>query len=154
MKLADNWTACPPGSNGKPLPPTPPGTLVRAGDRNNFGTVTADNGATCTVHFISPEGQAADVELPKSSLRKQDGSPLDPSAGVDIGPPVPVGQIIADHPRLRPVVVDGFLRRAEVGNIIADPKRGKSWLGYGLAFAVADGFSWLDTFPWFKAMCC
>lgn len=53
-----------------------PGTKVRALDRDNYGEVLSDNGETCTVHFVSPDGQAADVDLRKSQLRTQDGKPL------------------------------------------------------------------------------
>ncbi|MBL8855578.1 MAG: AAA family ATPase [Planctomycetaceae bacterium] len=44
---------------------------------------------------------------------------------------------------LREIVIDGYLRRGETANIIAPPKRGKSWLVLGLAFAVAEGRKWL-----------
>ena len=123
-----------------------PGTRVYATDKGNYGTVVADHGQSCTVHFCSPDGQEADVELPKSSLRTQDGFPIDPSAGIDIGPPVSLGKIIQTNPNLRPPVIDGLLRQGETMNIIAAPKQGKSWLAAGLALAVADGFDWLGTF--------
>lgn len=59
------------------------GTMVRAMDRNNYGTVTSDNGETCLVHFISPDGNTADVDLAKSQLATADGKPL----VVDAEPP-------------------------------------------------------------------
>ena len=66
---------------------------------------------------------------------------------LDVGPPVPLCDIIAAHPRLRPPVIEGLVRRGETANIIAHPKAGKSWLAAGLAISVVDGCSWLDTFP-------
>lgn len=57
--------------------------------------------------------------------------------------PVALGQLIESHPKLHEIVVDGFLRRGETENLIAPPKRGKSWLVMGLAFAVAQGRPWL-----------
>jgi predicted transcriptional regulator len=54
------------------------GTLVRPGDRDNFGTVIADNGRTATVHFVSPDGREATKEFPKSLLRLADGAPVVP----------------------------------------------------------------------------
>jgi len=63
------------------LSPIAPGTVVLAGDRGNYGTVVADNGTTCTVHFRSPEGQEATKELPKSELRTQDGTAIVQDAG-------------------------------------------------------------------------
>ncbi|MGI6418463.1 MAG: AAA family ATPase [Thermoguttaceae bacterium] len=138
-----------PSTNGKPkqsFPPIAEGTTVKAGDRGNYGTVLADNGDTCTVHFRSPEGQEATKEIPKSQLRDQNGAPIDPAAEIDIGKPVPLAEIIQAHPDLRPAVIDGLLRRGETMNIIAAPKQGKSWLAVGLALAVADGIPWLETF--------
>jgi hypothetical protein len=40
-----------------------------------------------------------------------------------------------------------LLRRGEVGNVIAHPKAGKSWLVDGLALSVIAGTDWLGTFP-------
>lgn len=135
--------------NGKPKdwPTLEPDTIVTPTDRNNFGFVVEDKGEGCDVEFRPEDGNTYTKYFHKSQLRYQDGTPVDPSAAIDIGPPVPLRKLVVDHPRLRPPVVDGFLRRAEVANVVADPKRGKSWLGYGLAFAVADGFSWFDRFP-------
>ncbi len=48
------------------------------------------------------------------------------------------------YPELRPIVIDGILRRGETANIIASPKIGKSFLGIGLAWSVADGRPWLS----------
>jgi hypothetical protein len=57
-----------------------------------------------------------------------------------------VGQLLKDHPELRPPVIDGLLRVGETMNIIAPPKYGKSWLVTDLAMAVANGRRWLDAF--------
>lgn len=54
-----------------------PGTILKATDKGeNFGTVVVDNGPTCTVHFVSPEGQTATKEIDKRYLFLQDGTPL------------------------------------------------------------------------------
>jgi len=60
--------------------------------------------------------------------------------------PATIGKLTTDHPRLRPAVLDGLLRRGETANIIAAPKVGKSWLVYDLALSVATGRRWLDAF--------
>lgn len=53
------------------------GTLVKALDRGgNFGTIVSDHGDGCTVHFVSAEGQAADVYIHKTQLCLADGRPL------------------------------------------------------------------------------
>ncbi len=58
--------------------------------------------------------------------------------------PIAIGQLVADYPDMRPVVVEGILRRGEVCNIIASPKVGKSFLAGGLAWSVATGADWLS----------
>lgn len=57
--------------------------------------------------------------------------------------PVSADMLIASNPELRPVVVDGLLRRGEVMNVIAAPKARKSWLMLSLATAAASGGWWL-----------
>jgi len=63
------------------LPIIPPGTRVRAGDRGNIGTVVEDLGSTCLVHFVSPEGNHAQKELPRGELTTLDGQALAADAG-------------------------------------------------------------------------
>ena len=52
---------------------------------------------------------------------------------------IPVDKLAEMYPRLRPVLIHGFLRIGETMNIIAPPKTGKSWLVTDLALAVASG---------------
>lgn len=52
------------------------GTKVKAGDRNNFGEVVADRGRIVSVRFISPEGQSAVRDFPRSELSLANGTPL------------------------------------------------------------------------------
>lgn len=58
--------------------------------------------------------------------------------------PVSIGDLIDAHPELRPVVIDGILRRGETANIIAAAKVGKSFLAGGLAWCIATGTPWLS----------
>jgi hypothetical protein len=58
--------------------------------------------------------------------------------------PIPVSQLFASNPTMRPVVVDGILRRGETANIIAAAKVGKSHLAHGLAWSVVSGLPWLS----------
>jgi len=60
--------------------------------------------------------------------------------------PVSFFDLKQQHPRLRPPVVDGLLRRGETGNIIAAPKVGKSWLAYYLGLCINTGSAFLDLF--------
>ncbi len=55
-------------------------------------------------------------------------------------------QLIATYPELRPVIVEGLVRKGDICNIIAAPKVGKSWLALGLALSVASGQRWLRAF--------
>jgi AAA domain len=59
---------------------------------------------------------------------------------------VSVGQLVKDHPVLRPPLIHGLLRTGETMNVIAPPKFKKSWLVLDLALALATGRPWLDTF--------
>ena len=56
--------------------------------------------------------------------------------------PVAIGDLIDNYPDLRPVVVEGILRRGETANIIAAAKVGKSHLVHGLAWCIATGAPW------------
>jgi hypothetical protein len=51
-------------------------------------------------------------------------------------------RLAAEAPELRPVVIDGILRRGEVANLIAAPKTGKSWAVHNLALTLATGGEW------------
>jgi hypothetical protein len=57
--------------------------------------------------------------------------------------PIHASALIAQHPDLRPVVIDGLLRKGETMNIVAAPKVGKSWLVHSLALAAVLGRPWL-----------
>lgn len=54
----------------------------------------------------------------------------------------PIGEIVAECPEMRPILIHGFLRLGETMNIIAPPKTGKSWLVTDLALSVAMGTEW------------
>lgn len=57
--------------------------------------------------------------------------------------PVSLDELIESHPQMRPIVVDGILRRGETLNIIAAAKVGKSFLAILLAWCIASGRAWL-----------
>lgn len=54
--------------------------------------------------------------------------------------------LIKQYPDLKPVLIDGLIRRGETANIIAPTKIGKSWLCYDLALSVATGNPWCGRF--------
>ncbi len=58
--------------------------------------------------------------------------------------PVSINDLIDSHPTMRPVVVEGILRRGETANIIAAAKVGKSHLAHGLAWCIVTGIPWLS----------
>lgn len=47
--------------------------------------------------------------------------------------------LLAKYPTQREPVIEGVLRRGEVGNLISGPKHFKSWLVMNAAFCIADG---------------
>ena len=62
-----------PSSSSKPAGKSPrrfePETLVKCGDRGNIGTVVSDDGGqTVRIHFVSPEGNEATVEIPRTEV--------------------------------------------------------------------------------------
>lgn len=69
-----------------------------------------------------------------------------PECAEPISLPCSLRELVCNHPALRPAVIGGLLRVGETANIVAAPKRGKSWLVYSLMLSVASGRKWLDTF--------
>ena len=55
-------------------------------------------------------------------------------------------QLMAEFPKMKPILIHGLLRIGETMNVIAPPKTGKSWLVTDLAAAVATGSPWFG-FP-------
>lgn len=72
-------------------------------------------------------------------------APTPPNDSVEPAP-IPVGELVAAYPQLRPPVIHGLLREGETMNVIASPKTGKSWLTLDLAIAVATGRPWLGRY--------
>ena len=68
--------------------------------------------------------------------------------GQNAGEPrfISLGELVEKYPKMKPVLIHGFLRRGETMNIIAPPKTGKSWLVTDLALSVATGTPWFG-FP-------
>ncbi len=52
------------------------------------------------------------------------------------------GNLREDYPEMRPVLIEGLLRKGEVMNLIASPKMGKSWLADDLVLNMATGRDW------------
>lgn len=66
-----------------------------------------------------------------------------PDEAADATPPTPriigLAELVTGNPELNPPVIHGLLRRREIANIIAPPKKSKSWLALYLASCVALG---------------
>ncbi len=56
---------------------------------------------------------------------------------------VSIKHLRQQFPAMRPPRIHGLLRQGEVGNVIAAPKVGKSWLSQELALSVAVGLDWI-----------
>ena len=52
-------------------------------------------------------------------------------------------QFIQKHPEPTEPVIDGVIRRGEVGNLIGSTKQGKSWLMLGMCLSIAAGRDWM-----------
>lgn len=79
-------------------------------------------------------GQGARTDLVDNVNEVNHRAPLQIIRAVDL---------IAENPELHEPIIDGLLRRGEVGNVVAAPKTGKTYLTHWLAQAVASGSKWL-----------
>lgn len=69
----------------------------------------------------------------------------DPSAMEFQGIFTNVSEITGNHTlQLAPELIGGFLRRGHKAMLTGPPKAGKSWASIQLAYAVANGWEWLD----------
>lgn len=82
------------------------------------------------------------------SLAGKSGVELVPQAlSRDTLPPlVSVTELVAACPALKPAIVENILRQAEVLNINAQSKIGKSFLGYQLSYSIVAGLPWLGMY--------
>lgn len=120
------------------------GGRVKAGDRENIGTVEYDDGGpNVSVKFVARDGATATKLLPRSQLQSVYGSGgTTPVVQLNLAPFSAWDLIHKDTP-LDFEIIEGILRAGEVANIIASTKVGKSWFALGLAIAVATGSRWL-----------
>ena len=68
----------------------------------------------------------------------------DPDLRPTLIKPVSIADLIELNPEMRPVVIEGILRRGETCNIIAAAKAGKTYLVYLLAWCIVTGIRWLS----------
>lgn len=54
--------------------------------------------------------------------------------------PISAGTLLDENPEEEPWLIDGLLRRGEVMNLVAPPKRGKTWLVHLIAITAVMGF--------------
>jgi hypothetical protein len=119
------------------------GQRVRCRDRGNIGVVEEDDGGdTVRVHFVSRDGVQAHVDIPREEICSLDGLTEEPAQQIQIET-FSAWDLIDTEVPLDEEIIEGILRRGEVGNVIAATKVGKSWLGLCLACAVATGRRWL-----------
>lgn len=121
------------------------GQRIKAGDRGNIGEVVSDNGNTATIHFVSPEGQHAEKELPKSELTTLDGHRAD---GAE--PPVNYHFITYGELMKKDIIIHYIVRRVLVDcqpMIISGPKKTlKTSLLLHLGLSIATGRPFLGEF--------
>lgn len=114
------------------LPGLPP-----KGDIVDFIKLRRGEGATDSEIRREIETQAASAPL----LERPAEDSTD--AGAPRFAPVSAADLIREFPELREAVVEDLLRRAEVLNVVAAPKTGKTWLVHALVLSIAAGLDWL-----------
>ena len=132
-----------PAATASMVAPFLEGDRVKCGDRGNFGTVVQDDGGPMvSVHFVAKDGNECTKELPRAEVKSLDGTAN--------GTAQPKELIFHDAwqgafkpPQMRECIIEGLLRRGEVGNFIASTKTGKSWFALMLLICIATGRDWL-----------
>jgi len=110
-------------------------------ERPDYRNWTINKAVENGSEVFTPTVQAADVDISGIVPNAPPGAVSD-----GVVPHTCVGQLLADHPHLRPPVIEGLLRQGETMNVIAPAKAGKSWLVNDLAIAVATGTPWLGRY--------
>ncbi|TWT68397.1 AAA family ATPase [Crateriforma conspicua] len=123
-----------------------PGTLVKAADRDNVGTVVDDLGHFCAVRFVSQDGNVAEVEIAKSMLRDLDGVPFsadqsDPIFKLVNAEELETGDFKIDY------LIPGVLAGGQNAVLAGQFKTLKTSVGIDLALSLASGTSFLEQFP-------
>jgi hypothetical protein len=96
---------------------------------------------------LAAKASAGSVEDPAALAEAAAGQFLDAAAVLEDVPRVAnSAHLIAIHPTMKPVIIEGMLRRGEVMNVVASPKVGKTWFIHGLAMRVVTGSEWLGRF--------
>jgi len=115
-----------------------PDVRVECTDREptNVGTIVEDCGDSCTVYFLSPDGEEATVSVDKKDI-------IGPSGRLRISKSVTnhrsVVEMKAAFPNMKPSIIEGLLRNGETATINADTKRGRAGLQSAWGFALPLG---------------
>lgn len=83
---------------------------------------------------------------PARDQRRQSTNSAPPPPPPPTPAPMTAAELLAQYPELRRPVIHDLLREAEITNLIAASKVGKSWLVLDLALSIATGRVWLGRF--------
>jgi hypothetical protein len=124
--------------------PIPKDTVVMATDRNppNYGHVVEDHGDTVVVHFDGQEGHP-DVPLPRSQLRRQDGTSLDGEPSKPLPAIRDAYELCQNDIPLPAELIAELLHQASKLSIGGASKGFKTWTLDYLCLAVAYGLDFL-----------
>jgi hypothetical protein len=114
-------------------------TPVRTDTNERLDTIAC---ARQDIHAIA-EQLAALVGKPAAEIARE---LLDAFDDADLRP-VPLGQIWDEASTPREPIIDGLLRRGQVGNLISTSKSYKTFLTMSLAICYIEQRAWLDRFP-------
>lgn len=84
--------------------------------------------------------------LVRSPQKERDGEVRGDADSSEDLHPLPLGSLWDSDPDLREPIIDGLLRRGQVGNLISTSKSYKTYLVLNLAISTALGRRWLDRF--------
>lgn len=127
-------------------PSIPEGTRVRPSDRENIGTVVADHGDTCEVHFRSPEGNEATKTFPKSDLRYANGRALDPNAEPPVQIEVMPSDEFANADYQQKYLITGVLVEGQPAIVGGRSKTLKTSIMVDMALSLGTGAKFLGKF--------
>jgi hypothetical protein len=94
-------------------------------------------------HYERAIKRFEDPAVSLATARRLAAEPVERCDAERLPKPMAAAVLVAKYPTNRPALVDGLLRRGEVGTLVNSSKSGKSWLLHQLALCVASGRDWL-----------
>lgn len=94
-------------------------------------------------HYMQAVKAFQDPATSLATARRLAAAPVEQSDAGRLPKAMTAAALVSKYPTNRPALIDGLLRRGEVGTLVNSSKSGKSWLLHQLALCVASGRDWL-----------